>query len=77
MSESMMLWRCDGKDKALAAHVDAAARYYADKYGRAARVVLANAREMDGAALVVAGVTVQASRTVIRGHLMLGMGEAK
>lgn len=74
MNESMMLW-ANASKTTLSVSVAEAMSYYADKYGRAARVVLANARELDGAALVVAGVTVQASRTVIRGHLMLGMGE--
>lgn len=74
MSESMMLW-ANASKTTLAVSVADAMSYYAGKHGHAARVVLANARDLDGAALVVAGVTVQASRTVIRGHLMLGMGE--
>lgn len=81
MNELMLLWRCDGKGLKLAQHVAVAAQYYADKHGHAPAVVLANPKELAEAltttgAVKAGSVTVTSSKRVIKGHLLLGMGQA-
>lgn len=69
-----MLWLCSS-NAPLADHVRRAADYYADKYGQVANACFVHPSMLtpDGAPVTVGVIRVRPSRTVLKGHLWLGV----
>lgn len=69
-----MLWRVDQKDQPLADAVREAAAFYQAKHGQAVTACYVHPSALpDGAPLMVDTVRVRPARTVIKGHLWLGV----
>jgi hypothetical protein len=71
-----MLWYDDDKVRTLTQKIERAAAYYRAKYGRAATECYVNPVMLGaGSPESVSGVRLVSSRTVIKNHFWLGVGE--
>lgn len=77
MNDLGMLWYDDDKKRPIDEKVARAAEYYRAKFGVSPTVVWVNPAMLNGdAPASVAGVKVEARRTVLKNHLWLGVIEA-
>lgn len=73
-----MLWRVDHKGQPLADAVREAAAYYQAKYGQAVTACYAHPSALpQGEPMLVDAIRVKPARTVISGHLWLGVEAAE
>ncbi len=70
-----MLWYDNDPSTALPAKVQRAAEYYRHKYGSTPDFCMVNPRMLPEPLLQAGGVTVRASRTILPGHLWIGVQE--
>lgn len=68
-----MLWFDNDPATALPVKVQRAAEYYRKKYGLAPDFCVVNPRMLTATTLQAGGVTVRASRTILPGHLWIGV----
>jgi hypothetical protein len=70
-----MLWYDNDPTTALPAKVQRAAEYYREKYGQNPDLCLVNPRMLPEPLPQAGGITLRASRTILPGHLWIGIQE--
>ena len=67
-----MLWYDDDKKRSLEEKIDIAAKYYAKKYNKTVNMCIVNPLTMP-VQVIIPGIEVKANRSILRGHLWLGV----
>jgi hypothetical protein len=70
-----MMWFDNDPKTGLVAKIERAAEYYRTKYGRIPNLCMINPKSMPEEMPVTGNITVRSQRTILPGHLWIGLDE--